>query len=258
MSDVFTIIVLTYNNQQYLKDCIYSIIKQDYPYMEIIISDDCSDKFDKNNIENYINDNKKDNIVNFIINQNETNLGAVKNLNKAIQLGTGNYFMNLDGDDMLYDETIVSSMVKYFNETKYLAVTTFIEFNDANMENPYYVYPNRGILNYLLNSPAIEIYMRLCKGDCLAGPGFSYRRELIDQYGLYDEEYKLIADYPRYLYLTRNGCSIGMLDKIAVKYRNGVGIWTSKKTTENEHIKNMVNNDMLLIKKKEIEINKEN
>jgi len=80
---IFTVIILSYNNLQYIEECLQSVLNQDYGYIEIIVSDDCSDNFDMIKIEKHIKDNRKDNIVNFIINRNEKNLGIVRNLNKV-------------------------------------------------------------------------------------------------------------------------------------------------------------------------------
>jgi len=99
---IFTVIILSYNNLQYIEECLQSVLNQDYGYIEIIVSDDCSDNFDMIKIEKHIKDNRKDNIVNFIINRNEKNLGIVRNLNKAIKLATGNYFMNLACDAKIH------------------------------------------------------------------------------------------------------------------------------------------------------------
>ena len=47
MKEMFSVIVLSYNNSQYLKGCLDSIFKQTYPNIEIIVADDCSNSFDE-------------------------------------------------------------------------------------------------------------------------------------------------------------------------------------------------------------------
>ena len=64
--ELFTIIVLSYNNLQYMVSCLESILEQDYASIEIIFADDGSREFDKAMIERYISENKKDNLVNNI------------------------------------------------------------------------------------------------------------------------------------------------------------------------------------------------
>lgn len=251
-NNLFTVLILSYNNLQYIQECLDSILNQDYPYIEIVVSDDCSENFDENKIRKYINENKKENIVNFIINQNEENLVTVKNLNKAIKLGNGNYFMNLACDDKLYDENVISSIVNFFDKTDYLGMTGFIEMCRKDMSSSGKKVPDESSRIFMLNNSSIKIYRRLCKELFLVGPGFSYRKELIEIYGLYDEEYSLIEDFSRYLYLTRNGCPIGFIDKCIVKYRTGVGSFSKTKSSEDSKIKQLYIKDSNLIKTKEI------
>ena len=156
---IFTVIILSYNNLQYIEECLQSVLNQDYKYIEIIVSDDCSDNFDMIKIEKYINDNKKDNIVNFIINRNEKNLGIVRNLNKAIKLSTGDYFMNLACDDKIYDKNVISDIVVSFEKTGRLAITGFIEWYNENMEKLNRDYP----VNILWNMLIIKHLLRYIK-----------------------------------------------------------------------------------------------
>jgi len=246
------VIILSYNNLQYIEECLQSVLNQDYGYIEIIVSDDCSDNFDMIKIEKHIKDNRKDNIVNFIINRNEKNLGIVRNLNKAIKLATGNYFMNLACDDKIYDKNVISDMIIFFEKTNHLAITGFIEWCNESMEKLNRYYPSKYSMEYINNTPPIEVYKKLCKGNFLPGPGFSYSRELISLYGCYDEEYILLEDYPRYLYLTRNGCYIGFIDRIIISYRSG-GISASVgKTAKEIKFRNQFKKDIGLVKIKEI------
>ena len=42
MNPLVSIAIVTYNQKEYLKECIDSILMQDYENKEIIIADDCS------------------------------------------------------------------------------------------------------------------------------------------------------------------------------------------------------------------------
>ncbi|AJG99484.1 hypothetical protein LF65_02914 [Clostridium beijerinckii] len=119
-SNLVSVLVLSYNNLKYINDCLNSILEQNYPYIEIIISDDFSNDFQKNEIQQYIEANRKENLVNYVINQNSCNLGIVKNLNNAINLATGNYFINLACDDVLFDSKVISSIVDFYSKTNFL------------------------------------------------------------------------------------------------------------------------------------------
>ena len=74
-----TVEMLTYKKFDYLEASLNSVFAQDYPNIEIIISDDGSPNFYKEYIENIIN-KKTNNIKNVQIIHHEVNLGTVKNL----------------------------------------------------------------------------------------------------------------------------------------------------------------------------------
>lgn len=245
--NLVSILVLSYNNLQYMKDCLDSIFEQDYPSIEIVISDDFSSDFSKDEIEQYIETNKKDNIINYIIHQNPCNLGTVKNLNKAIGLATGNYFVNFSCDDIFFDNHVISSIVNFYLDTNYIIAAGKIALYDEQLKGCLLTFPVWNYIKYVYGNP-IDCYKKLCDGNFIPSVGMSYKRELIDRYGIYDEDYKLINDYPRWLYLTRNGCCIGYIDKFISKYRQG-GISTS---TRDDKIDQMYNADLALITKKEI------
>ena len=246
VNNLVSILVLSYNNLQYLNQCLDSILQQDYPYIEIIISDDFSGNFQKDEIERYINDNKKENIVNYIISQSACNLGLVKNINNAIKLATGNYFVNIACDDVFFDYQVISSIVQFYSVTNYLVSVGFVAMFDEQLKVCLGTTPTREYIKYLYGNP-IDCYRVFCQGNFIPSPGMSYRRELINKYGMYDENYKLLEDYPRWLYLTRNGCSIGFLDRYVVKYRQG-GISSNR----DDNIAKVLMEDLALAREKEI------
>ncbi|EKQ50169.1 MULTISPECIES: glycosyltransferase [unclassified Clostridium] len=246
-SDLVSILVLSHNNLQYMEECLNSILEQSYPYIEIIISDDFSSNFRKDEIEQYIESNKKENLVNYVINQNHSNLGTVKNLNNAISLATGNYFINLACDDVIFDSGVISSIVDFYSKTNYLVAAGHVAQYDEQLRGCLLTTPVWEYIKYVYGNP-IDCYKKLCGGNFIPGAGVSYKRELIDRYGMYDENYRLIEDYPRWLYLTRNGCSVGYIDRFIVKHRKG-GISTSNRDTK---VDKMYNDDLELVKNREI------
>ncbi|MBU3101633.1 MULTISPECIES: glycosyltransferase [Clostridium] len=245
-SNLVSVLVLSYNNFKYMKECLNSILEQNYQHIEIIISDDFSSDFKKDEIEQFIMDNRKENIVNYVINQNSCNLGTVKNLNKSISLATGNYFINLACDDVLFDGEVISNIVKYFLESNYLVLAGYVAEYDEQLKECLLTTPIWQYIKHIYGNP-IDCYRLLCEGNFIPAPGMSYKRELIDRYGMYDEEYKLLEDYPRWLYLSRNGCSIGFLPRYIAKYRKG-GI-SFNRDDKNDKI---YNDDLALAKEKEI------
>ena len=90
VKNMISIILLSYNSGDYLYEAIDSILKQDYPLIELIVSDDGSKNFEEEKLRKYIDDNARDNITYSIIHRKK-NIGTVKNINNALAVSKGEY-----------------------------------------------------------------------------------------------------------------------------------------------------------------------
>ncbi|WP_137468966.1 glycosyltransferase family 2 protein, partial [Escherichia coli] len=89
--DKVSIYISTYNRVNKLKRAIFSVLKQDYTNIEIIVCDDASN----DGTEEFMNDLVKfDNRVLYI--RNTSNLGACATRNNAINVATGKFITGLD------------------------------------------------------------------------------------------------------------------------------------------------------------------
>ena len=88
---------------------------QNYPNIELIISDDGSAEFPRSDIETYISKQKSENITNVLVRQEEVNCGTVRHLNHAIAAAHGDYIVALAGDDAFYNENVLSAYVEGFS-----------------------------------------------------------------------------------------------------------------------------------------------
>lgn len=245
-----SILIISYDNIQYLKGCIDSILSQDYSHIEIIISDDCSKEFDKEDIKNYIETNKKDNIVNYVINENEVSYGTVKNFNNAINLSTGDIIVNLSCDDELFNNTVISTIKDFHDNDERLVAIGSLAYFEKNLTewNGYYT-PLKENIKYIEGDP-IECFKKICElGLFFPSQGLSYKRKLIEDYGLYDEEYKMFDDLPRLLSLTRRGCKLGFINSNLVKFRADSTPLVKEKTAE---LKEIFDKDSKLVEEKDI------
>lgn len=93
--DLITIIVSIYNGEQYLRECIESIINQDYEKLEIILVNDGSNDNSLGIINEY---KKKDNRIIII---NKKNSGVSISRNNAIDIAKGKYICFIDQDDII-------------------------------------------------------------------------------------------------------------------------------------------------------------
>ena len=258
MSDLVSIIIMIYNNKSYLLEALDSVLMQNYNNMELIISDDYSNNFDDNDIQNikdYVNENQKGNIVNCIVSKNNQNIGVIKNYNKCIVLSSGKYIMYLSGDDSFYDENVVNDVVNFFKNSNYLIATSYLKVfgpNEDTTQVKNYISDNKEYLQ----GDARDLYLRLCYENFIAGANTYFTRELIEKYGLYDEDYILLEDWPRYLNLSRRGCPIGLIDRFTINYRLG-GVTTNNTSTistseQKQGIRDKISADCNVVAYKEV------
>ncbi|MDK2772332.1 MAG: glycosyltransferase [Flavobacterium sp.] len=108
-----TVICLCYNHEKYVVETLNSVINQDYPNIELIISDDCSSDNSVSVIENWLQNHQ-----NIIFIKNNKNLGSNKTFNNAFELAKGEFIIDLAADDILLPHCI-SKQVTTFINSKY-------------------------------------------------------------------------------------------------------------------------------------------
>ena len=219
---------------------------QTYPRIELAIFDDCSENFPREKIEQYIECNKRENIVNVIIYQSPENQGTVKNFNNVIKNTTGKYLLGAGIDDILHDPNVFEKVVNYFEETGAGIVTCYKEeispTGEALRQTPSHANAKRIKL-----ATAHELYKMIAMGVAVAGAGTYYARQIFEEVGLFDERYRLQEDGPFFLKATREGHKIHFLEIVAVKYRMGSGISSGKDLHPylKIDINNMLQNEIL-------------
>lgn len=110
---ILTIIVPSYNIEQYIEKCLYSLINHDMnAYLEIIVINDGSTDNTLKKIENFIIKYKTNNIR--II--NKENGGHGSTINVGIKEAKGKYFRLIDGDDWVDSENL-SKQIKLLANT---------------------------------------------------------------------------------------------------------------------------------------------
>ncbi|WP_459478696.1 glycosyltransferase [Clostridium saccharoperbutylacetonicum] len=230
IKDLVSIIILSYNNSSYYKECLKSVSKQNYRNIEIIISDDNSKYFNEIKIMEFIKENNNGNIVNTIINKNCDNFGVVKNYNKALKMTNGEYIFYLCMDDELYDENVIQDVVNNFKNTNKLIFTGYRVLYNEDMTKKIKTLPRKNEADFINNLYGYKLYEKLCLGSFIAGCCTPFKKELLNE-GYLNEEYFHLEDYPRYLSLLKKNIDIGFIDRILIKYRQG-GITTSGKINE--------------------------
>jgi glycosyltransferase involved in cell wall biosynthesis len=94
MQPSVSVIMATYNGQEYLAQAIESALRQTYPSLELVIVDDCSSDESARVVERYLSDGR----ISFV--RNARNVGVAASRNRALTLATGELITFLDQDDV--------------------------------------------------------------------------------------------------------------------------------------------------------------
>ena len=107
--------IYTYKQENFVRETLEAAVAQDYPNLEIIVSDDCSPDNTFGVIQDFANNYKGSHKL--IINRNESNLGIAGNVMKLFSLSNGKYIVNNCGDDLSVP-TRVSQSVELIQQEK--------------------------------------------------------------------------------------------------------------------------------------------
>lgn len=116
-----SIIIPVYNAQNYIKQCIESLINQTYQDIEIILVNDGSNDRSLDICEEY---KSKDIRIKLINKQNE---GVSRTRNKGIEIATGEYITFLDADDSI-NFNYIEELVKNIEDD------CLVRFNNKNIK----------------------------------------------------------------------------------------------------------------------------
>jgi len=89
--------IVCYNQKDFIKECVDSVLEQDYPNIEIIVADDCSTDGTVEILKEY----QKAHPAKVILALSDVNEGITKNINSGLRLCKGEYIAGLGGDDLM-------------------------------------------------------------------------------------------------------------------------------------------------------------
>jgi len=213
--------VLTYQNSHQISEAIDSVAAQKYENMELIISDDCSGDFNQQEVAEYIKSRNRGNITRVVINENKTNLGTVRHCNRALELAQGKYIKFVSADNALYDGEVIKDFVDFFEETGALVVASQCLVYDETLTNVLAPALSDEQIRLLRTLSTRELFLALIQNDYVCALGVGFSRKFFEEYGPYDENYRIDEDRPMWLRISRQGCPIQYMDRITTKYRSG-------------------------------------
>jgi glycosyltransferase involved in cell wall biosynthesis len=214
-----SIITVVFNNSDYIRDAIESVVCQNYPSIEYIVIDGGSTDGTIEVIKEYQNQ-----ISVFI---SETDKGIYDALNKGVAHASGDVVAILHSDDQFCNACVVSNIMHRMSESN-------AEFCFSDMV----IVDNLSgrVLRYYMANFFKEWMFRV--GWMPPHPTCFIKRALFDEFGVYSTKYKIAGDFDllvRFFYGRRIRWTY--LDQISVKMAAG-GLsnsgWKSKRLIFNE------------------------
>lgn len=128
-----SVIVPVYNCEAFVGETIQSVIDQSFTDWELIIIDDCSTDKSMEVIQNSIANIKQ--AVTLL--SNESNLGAARSRNRAIELASGRYLAYLDSDDVWMPEKLATQIEYMSSHNAAMCFTSYETIEENGMHRNY-------------------------------------------------------------------------------------------------------------------------
>ena len=195
-------VIPTYNSELYIEECISSILNQNYEATEIIIVDA------KSTDDTLTILNKYETHITKIISENDD--GIYDAINKGIRNCNGDLIKILNSDDALTDNSLTRALNVYQNRLSKDDDTNFIIMSRIERINLF------GDSLRIWGKPKNLLFF-----ENLLHPSWYVPKQVYENYGLYDLNYKIASDYEYFLRLKKNKVELLKSSTPYVKYREG-------------------------------------
>ena len=182
------------NGENTVEKSVHSILNQSYDNFEFLIVDDCSTDSTPTKLKIL---KKYDSRIS--IYTNSENIGLTKSLNKLIKNAKGELIARQDADDYSNPERIYTQ-VQYLFKNNLDAITSRALIIGSNKKIP-------GLSYYIPIKLMIKFKNPFVHGSLMI------HKQVLDDIGLYDENFYFSQDYKLYLDLLSKGYSIKSINK---------------------------------------------
>lgn len=215
-----SLIILTYRNFHQIEKTLHTILMQDYPNKEVIISDDGSETFLDIAEQEQIRLLCKSKNTPVLILQNAHNLGIVQHSNAAAKRCKGQYIKFLPPGDGFLDKGSLSRMVAFALEQDTQIVTSPSYVCKGSFQNICYEYPSKRKCKALRNARPEKLFRKIAAKNFISAIGTMYRKDFFENGG-YDCKYRHLDDWPTWLQQYRAGRRIPCMERPTVLYMLG-------------------------------------
>lgn len=224
MNPLVSVAVATYNSAAFVEETLESIFNQTYSPIALVVSDDCSKDNTVEIVQNWLAQERV--VERFDSIQLVTvpeNTGVSANCNRCIAAVPSDYFKFIAGDDIILPDGIQKYMAFAIQNPQARIIFSQIRVYQEHFKPESYVKTTP--LDYPYNLmddklTAYDQYQLLLLSDRIHyTPSFFLNKHAIIEVGGYDEENKLVEDYPMWLKLTKAGERLYYFHQETVGYR---------------------------------------
>lgn len=212
-----SVAIITYNQIEFLQECIDSVLSQDYPNFEIVVADDASTDGTQDMLRKY----EKKYPGKFVLRLEEENQGITANSNAAHFACKGKYIAWMGGDDLMLPGKLSQQVVFMEKSPEYV-----ICYHDLEVfESPSL----RKLRLFSENAPPRTGSLRelLRYGSFMGACSVMVRRSSAPEFG-FDPRVPIASDWLYYVRTAQSGGRIGYLPSVLGKYRRHAANVTNK------------------------------
>jgi glycosyltransferase involved in cell wall biosynthesis len=200
-----SVAIISYQQKAYIAEALQSVVDQDYPNLQIVVSDDHSTDGTAEEIAKFA-ERYPERVAALL---NDENVGLTRNSNRALRSCTGKYVCFLGGDDLFLPGK-VSRQVEWFEERSERALCGHqveVFYDDGSPSHPYSrpMTSGTGAADLIRHGPfaACSTMVRI---DKLPAHGF-------------DERLSLVSDFLLWVEVLADGGEFGFVPGTYARYR---------------------------------------
>jgi len=175
-----SVITPSYNQGHFIKETIDSVLDQEIPELEFIVMDGGSNDDTIQVLESYGNK---------ITWKSEKDRGQTHAINKGLELATGDIICYLNSDDYFLPDTLIK-VIKAFEEPGVKWVSgDYVIVDENGKEIQSFVASYKRLLKLFPQKFMLGI------ANYIVQPATFWRKEIVDEFGPFDEDLHLTMDY---------------------------------------------------------------
>jgi len=224
MNSLVTVAITTYNSTNYVLETLESIYSQTYKNIALVVSDDYSTDSTITVVNNWLAQEKNHKrFVSVELITVEKNTGVSANCNRCIAASSSNWIKFIAGDDLLLPNCIEDNMNFVANNPEANIIFSQVKMyqDDFRAQNYIKTTPLEFPHNLMdISFTAKDQYQLLLKSDKIHyTPSYFFNKKATLKVGGYNENNRLVEDYPMWLQLTKAGEKLYYFHKPTVGYR---------------------------------------